>query len=119
MQAAISRMAAASAPTGEAAWQTAAFPATITGDPWELEGALSALADVYDFICFLLVGLGHSFHEVVPPGTSRGRESAEDPERNPSALLRELELFYLTLSRPYLAPVIHWLRPNSFTRNEF
>ena len=89
MQAAISRMAAASAPTGEAAWQAAALPAAITGDPWELEG------------------------------TSWGRESAEDPERNPSALLRELELFYLTLSRLYLAPVIHWLRPNSFTRNEF
>ena len=47
MQAAISRMAAASAPMGEAAWQTAAFPAAITGDPWELEGALSALADVF------------------------------------------------------------------------
>ena len=71
------------------------------------------------FLCFLLVGLGHSFHEVVPPGTSRGRESAEDPERNPSALLRELELFYLTLSRLYLAPVIHWLRPISITRNVY
>ena len=47
MQAAISRMAAASAPTGEAAWQAAAFPNAITGDPWELEGALSALADVF------------------------------------------------------------------------
>ena len=47
MQAAISRMAVASAPTGEAAWQAAALPNAITGDPWELEGALSALADVF------------------------------------------------------------------------
>ena len=93
MQAAISRMAAASAPMGEAAWQAAAFPAAITGDPWELEGALSALADVllqllagaptrptifllsFVFLCFLLLGLGHSFHEVVPPGTSGERVS--------------------------------------------
>ena len=47
MQAAISRMAAASAPAGEAAWQAAALPGAITGDPWELEGALTALADVF------------------------------------------------------------------------
>ena len=86
-------------------------------DCWTLVYTIFLLSFV--FLCFLLVGLGHSFHEVVPPGTSRGRESAEDPERNPSALLRELESFYLTLSRLYLAPVIHWLRPNSFTRNEF
>ena len=71
------------------------------------------------FLAFFLflVGLGHSFREVVSPG--RGRELAEDPERKPSALQRELESFYLTLSRLYLAPVIHWLRPTSFTRNEF
>ena len=45
MQAVISRMAAASDEGDTAPWKTAALPSGITGDPWELEGALVALSE--------------------------------------------------------------------------
>ena len=56
-----------------------------------------------------------SFCEVVPPG--RGRELAEAPERKHSSHQRGSDLFCLAPSRLYPAPVAHWLRPISITRN--
>ena len=52
MQAVISRMTAASAEEETAVWKTAAPPSGITGEPWELEGALTALSDVFWDIVF-------------------------------------------------------------------
>ena len=67
MQAVISRMTAASAEEETAVWKTAALPSGITGEPWELEGALTALSDVFSQL----------FPALAIPGDNLGRGIAQ------------------------------------------